>query len=126
MLVVADDFLEVHWQFLKQSFLWIKDHAVDHRIGVLGVRIVGTKLFSFLLNTTSFEDIQTLLHHTALHESLMLKGWIRNHVEGLVMDSIHITDRTNPVLEKTKILFGHCGMNCSTVVMPSDDDVLHL
>lgn len=101
MLEAAHFLLEVDRDLFKEALLGIEDHGVDARNR--GTSCLGG-LHALLLNDSGLQDIDAGLDHVELDEFAVLLLLALDLVERSAVNSGHVTDAAEPVLDESKIL----------------------
>lgn len=132
MIKRAYSLLEVHWQFAEDAISWIEDHTVDARRDVIFdilPRLAGLLqqcppvLIAATLHDTRLVDIEALLDHIQLDQSAVELVLIFDQVEVVLVQSIHISDQSQPVLQSAQVLSRGRSLDCSAFIMTSHNDI---
>lgn len=100
---------------LQQTNLQVKDPPVNNRILILLIT---------LLNSGRLDDIPAGLNYVQLHQPVEPRRLVRDLVELLLVQTVHVADVPEPRVEDAQVGGRQRGLNPSAVVVAADDDVL--
>ena len=84
------------------------------------------RLHALPLHHAGLVDIEALLNDIQLDEGSVADDWIRHEGHSGLMSSIDVTDRSDPVLEQTKVLLLASRNHSATIVMARNNDMLNV
>lgn len=85
-----------------------------------GVLILGVRL----LDVGRLHDVAALLQDVELDEALVSVILVLDGVQLLFVETVNVTNVSQPGVEEAKILGGHGGLDTTAAVVTADDDVL--
>lgn len=88
---------------------------MDDRVSLLLVQ---------LLHRSRLDNIPCLFHDVQLHQSIVTRSLVFDGTELLVVQTVDVTDVSEPRVEETEILGRHGGFDAAAAVVSADDDVL--
>jgi hypothetical protein len=109
--------LKVDLKILQQTVAKVENQAMNDGIAVLLVA---------LLNSSSLDDVSAGLDDVQLNESIVPHISIRNLVELFLMQAIDITNVSKPGIQKSQVRGSESCLDPSTIVVPTNDNVLHV
>ena len=118
-------FCEVDVEFLDDTVTWVEHHSMDTWCGEGEVAFACPGPHAVTLHAGSLEDIPALLEDVQLHQSAGPLLRIFNPRKLFVVQTVHITDLTNPVFYQPNILHLPCTAHRSTVIMSTHDNMRH-
>lgn len=115
LLDITQNRLKVNLKILEQTILEPKHPSVNNGVLVLMPR---------LLNISRLDDIATLLNNIQLNQSVISLALVRNRIKLLFMQTVNVTNISQPRVQKTKVLGRHGSLDTTAAVVAADDDVL--
>ena len=122
MLVAAHGALEVKRELVEDADLGIEDKSVDTREGnASGLE----SLHALSLDNAGLVHVDASLDGIQLHESAVSKVFVFDEVERRAVESVHVADGAEPLLDQPEVLALQGSAHRTAVVVAGDDDVLN-
>ena len=83
-------------------------------------------LHALSLDHAGLVHVDAGLDGVQLHESAVSSILILDEIKGGTVQSVHVADRTKPLLDQAQVLLLQRRANGTAVVVTGDDDVLHV